>query len=63
MLNSIEDLHECGYIHRDIKPSNFILGKGKKKQAFIIDFGLCKQHIDAFGTSLYYPRTSYTTKT
>lgn len=52
MLDSIEDLHEHGYIHRDIKPSNFILGRGKKRQVYMIDFGLCKQHLDIFGSLL-----------
>ena len=50
MLDSIKELHESGYIHRDIKPSNFILGKGKKKIVYMIDFGLCKQHLNSFGT-------------
>lgn len=46
MLDSIEELHDHGYIHRDIKPSNFVMGKNStRKQVFMIDFGLAKMHL------------------
>lgn len=51
MLDSIEKLHDRGYIHRDIKPSNFVMGKGKlKNKVYMVDFGLAKLHLDMHGT-------------
>lgn len=45
MLDSIEKLHDRGYIHRDIKPSNFVMGKNNtRNQVFMVDFGLAKIH-------------------
>jgi serine/threonine protein kinase len=50
MLDSIEKLHDRGYIHRDIKPSNFVMGKGKfKNKVYMVDFGLAKLHLDMHG--------------
>ena len=51
MLDSIESVHDEGYIHRDIKPSNFVIGEGKSKnQVFMVDFGLGKRHFKEDGT-------------
>lgn len=55
MLDSIEDLHDRGFIHRDVKPSNFLLGRGRKRHVYLIDFGLCKPHLDALGTASSSP--------
>lgn len=45
MLDSIEMLHDRGYIHRDIKPSNFVMGRDDTRdQVFMVDFGLAKMH-------------------
>lgn len=52
MLDSIEKVHEAGYIHRDIKPTNFVMGKGKPDRLYIIDFGLSKLHLDKHGKPL-----------
>eukprot|EP00003_Mantamonas_plastica_P018508 TRINITY_DN3027_c0_g2_i5.p1 TRINITY_DN3027_c0_g2~~TRINITY_DN3027_c0_g2_i5.p1 ORF type:complete len:384 (-),score=55.80 TRINITY_DN3027_c0_g2_i5:22-1173(-) len=50
MLRAIEAMHKCGYVHRDIKPSNFCVGKSKKrKQVFILDFGLSRRIIEPDG--------------
>ena len=35
-LNSLELLHDAGFIHMDIKPSNICM---RGKQALLIDFG------------------------
>lgn len=46
MLDSIDNVHQRGFIHRDIKPSNFVIGKGdQSSHVFIIDFGLAKKHL------------------
>ena len=47
MLDSIENLHNKGYIHRDIKPTNFVMGlKNKSEMVYMVDFGLAKVHLD-----------------
>ena len=48
MLDSIEILHDKGYIHRDIKPTNFVIGIDEKK-VYMVDFGLAKIHLDCNG--------------
>jgi tau tubulin kinase len=48
MLDSIEILHDKGYIHRDIKPTNFVIGIDEKK-VYMVDFGLAKVHLDEKG--------------
>eukprot|EP00826_Nyctotherus_ovalis_P005288 TRINITY_DN1118_c0_g1_i25.p3 TRINITY_DN1118_c0_g1~~TRINITY_DN1118_c0_g1_i25.p3 ORF type:complete len:117 (+),score=14.81 TRINITY_DN1118_c0_g1_i25:636-986(+) len=50
MLDAIEKVHSRGYIHRDIKPSNFVVGRGERQnQVYIVDFGLCRRHLDERG--------------
>lgn len=50
MLDSIERLHDHGYVHRDIKPTNFVMGKNDtRNQVFMVDFGLAKEHFDNNG--------------
>lgn len=48
MLDSIEILHDKGYIHRDIKPTNFVIGIDEEK-VYMVDFGLAKIHLDENG--------------
>mmetsp|Transcript_15663 Transcript_15663/g.21843 ORF Transcript_15663/g.21843 Transcript_15663/m.21843 type:complete len:694 (+) Transcript_15663:182-2263(+) len=46
MLKATEAVHQLGYLHRDIKPSNFAIGLGtKKRNVFIIDFGLARRFL------------------
>ncbi|OHT08835.1 Casein kinase I isoform alpha [Tritrichomonas foetus] len=46
MLRIIEKFHSFGYVHRDIKPSNFLTQQNPNDHLVLIDFGLCKKHID-----------------
>ncbi|VDP37165.1 unnamed protein product [Soboliphyme baturini] len=61
MLESIEQLHDIGYLHRDIKPGNFVIGKranGQHKVVYLIDFGLARQYVDPVTGSIKPPRTN-----
>jgi hypothetical protein len=46
MLSIIQTLHSFGWVHRDIKPSNFLTQNNPAAPLVLIDFGLCKRHID-----------------
>lgn len=46
MLRIIQKIHDFGYVHRDIKPSNFLTQQHPEDHLVLIDFGLCKKHID-----------------
>uniref|UniRef100_A0A915J777 non-specific serine/threonine protein kinase n=1 Tax=Romanomermis culicivorax TaxID=13658 RepID=A0A915J777_ROMCU len=53
MLESVEDIHNCGYIHRDIKPGNYMLGAGPRRHVvYIIDFGMARKYVDEDGKLL-----------
>jgi hypothetical protein len=58
MLTVIEALHECGYVHRDIKPSNFLLQQSGSAPLVLVDFGLCKKHINP-ETNSPFPAASH----
>ena len=46
MIQILQQFHEQGWIHRDVKPSNFLLQQSPTMPVVLIDFGLCKKHID-----------------
>lgn len=46
MLGIIKSFHSYGYVHCDIKPSNFLIQQSRDSPLVLIDFGLCKKHID-----------------
>ncbi|XP_063958383.1 F-actin-monooxygenase Mical-like [Lytechinus pictus] len=51
ILESIESIHEVGFLHRDIKPSNFAIGKApaNTRKVFMLDFGLARQYTNSQG--------------
>eukprot|EP01113_Clastostelium_recurvatum_P020157 TRINITY_DN2395_c0_g1_i1.p1 TRINITY_DN2395_c0_g1~~TRINITY_DN2395_c0_g1_i1.p1 ORF type:complete len:527 (-),score=92.01 TRINITY_DN2395_c0_g1_i1:158-1738(-) len=51
MLQSLESVHDLGYLHRDVKPSNFAMGLGgmKRGTAYLIDYGLARRYLLSSG--------------
>ena len=47
MINSLNLLHQLGFIHRDIKPQNFMIKLDENKccKLVLIDYGLSKKYI------------------
>ncbi|VDM46925.1 unnamed protein product [Toxocara canis] len=56
-VESIEDLHEIGYIHRDIKPQNFTMGLNKNAETvFLLDFGIARRYTKKDSKAIRLPR-------
>lgn len=56
LLETLETIHEKGYLHRDLKPSNILVGPGG--DVYVLDFGAAREwHADAEGrhTVLFTP--------
>jgi serine/threonine protein kinase len=53
-LESLEILHDQGFIHRDVKMANFMVGRGAEGAAkvYLIDFGLVKVYCSRNGNLL-----------
>ncbi|EGG14948.1 putative protein serine/threonine kinase [Cavenderia fasciculata] len=51
MIQSLEAVHDLGYLHRDVKPSNFAIGLGPNKRhiTYLIDFGLARRYVLSSG--------------
>ncbi|KYR01840.1 putative protein serine/threonine kinase [Tieghemostelium lacteum] len=51
MIQSLQAVHDLGYLHRDVKPSNFAIGLGQNKRniTYLIDFGLARRYVLASG--------------
>jgi len=57
MIDIMKYIHQKHYIHQDIKPDNFVMGNNnKKKNLFILDFGLSKKYRSS-STLKHYPLT------
>lgn len=52
MLDSIQILHDLGYLHRDIKPDNFLMDIYDSSKIYLIDYGLIKKYIDDQGNHI-----------
>ncbi|EGT34647.1 hypothetical protein CAEBREN_30578 [Caenorhabditis brenneri] len=49
IIESLEDLHNCGYIHRDLKPSNICFGRkdrGELGKMYLLSFGISRRFLD-----------------
>jgi len=56
VLDTLEGIHNKGFLHRDIKPSNILVSE--RSEAFLLDFGSAREwHADAGGrhTVLFTP--------
>ncbi len=44
IIDSLESIHNLGYIHRDVKPSNFCMGRtqANANKIFLIDFNVLR---------------------
>uniref|UniRef100_A0A8R1DJ13 non-specific serine/threonine protein kinase n=1 Tax=Caenorhabditis japonica TaxID=281687 RepID=A0A8R1DJ13_CAEJA len=52
-LESLEDLHNIGYLHRDVKPGNYTIGRpelNEIRKVYILDFGMCRKFTGSDGT-------------
>jgi casein kinase I family protein HRR25 len=55
LLCQLQAVHEAGLLHGDIKPGNFAIGPEEREDLIhIIDFGLCREYVDAEGNHLAY---------
>lgn len=48
VLESLESLHNLGYIHGDIKPDNILVQRPQKKVT-IVDLGMSSKYLDSLG--------------
>uniref|UniRef100_A0A8L8Q6Z1 Protein kinase domain-containing protein n=1 Tax=Heligmosomoides polygyrus TaxID=6339 RepID=A0A8L8Q6Z1_HELPZ len=45
-LESIQELHNVGFLHRDLKPANFAICLNDGRKIYLLDFGMCRRYID-----------------
>ena len=60
LLNTIQFIHECGYVYVDIKPENFLFGRTEetKEKLYIVDYGCSQSYLDSKGNHKKYNENS-----
>jgi casein kinase 1 len=48
IINTLELMHDAGFVHRDLKLQNILIGLGGDRNFYLVDFGLAQKHAAEF---------------
>ena len=48
IINTLELMHDAGYVHRDLKLQNILIGLNGDRNFYLVDFGLSQKHAEEF---------------